>query len=81
MTIKALTEIIKRVGYFFVILGGILLILIGILGLFLPVLPGWILIILGLILLGEKTWLSRFILSKMPPKIKEKFKLGKKEDT
>lgn len=54
------------------IVGGFILIAIGLLGLFMPVLPGWFLIIAGLVILGEKTWLSRFIIGKLPPKIREK---------
>lgn len=68
-----LIKLIQKVGSSLVIIGGVALIAIGTLGLVLPVLPGWILIIVGLVLLGEKTWLSRFIINKMPPKMKEKF--------
>ncbi|KKR18277.1 MAG: hypothetical protein UU65_C0002G0288 [candidate division CPR2 bacterium GW2011_GWC1_41_48] len=69
---KYIDRIIKNVAYILIILGGFTLILIGLLSLFLPILPGWLLIIAGVLLLGEKTKLSRYIIGKLPPRIKEK---------
>ncbi|OIP23902.1 hypothetical protein AUK11_04485 [bacterium CG2_30_37_16] len=52
-------------------MGGMLAIVFGLAGLILPVIPGWLLIIVGVLILGEKTRISKFILSKAPKQVKE----------
>lgn len=55
----------KIIFHYFLIFGGILLILLGIAGLFLPIIPGILFIILGLIVMGKKDIIEHWI-SKLP---------------
>lgn len=55
----------KIVFQYFLIAGGVLLIIIGIAGLFLPIIPGLIFIALGLIVLGKKETVENWI-NKLP---------------
>ena len=69
--LKKITGYIKRIGYFFIFIGGVLAIIFGIAGLVLPIIPGWLLIIIGVLILGEKNKISKFILNKLPKQVKE----------
>jgi hypothetical protein len=73
MCSKESPDLTKKPGSLLTVIGGVVLIAIGILGLALPILPGWILIFVGLALLGEDTRISRAVIAKMPPKVKERF--------
>jgi len=60
----------KIIFHYFLIIGGILLILLGIAGVFLPVLPGVIFIVLGLIVMGKKDVIEYWF-SKLPKPFSE----------
>jgi len=55
----------KIIFHYFLIFGGIILILLGVAGLFLPIIPGIIFIILGLIVMGKKE-VVEYWFSKLP---------------
>ena len=55
----------KIIFHYFLIFGGLFLILLGIAGLFLPIIPGIIFIVLGLIVLGKKD-IIEYWFSKLP---------------
>ncbi|KKQ73167.1 MAG: hypothetical protein US94_C0037G0011 [Berkelbacteria bacterium GW2011_GWB1_38_5] len=55
----------KIIFHYFLIFGGLFLILLGIAGLFLPIIPGIIFIILGLIVMGKKDIVEHWF-SKLP---------------
>ncbi|OGD56137.1 hypothetical protein A2V71_00095 [Candidatus Berkelbacteria bacterium RBG_13_40_8] len=72
----------RIVFHYFLIFGGIFLILLGIAGIFLPILPGIIFIILGLIVLGKKE-VVEYWFSKLPKPFSEpllKLIRGKQKD-
>ena len=60
----------KIIFHYFLIFGGLLLIILGIAGLFMPIIPGIIFIILGLIVMGKKN-IVEYWFGKLPKPFSE----------
>jgi len=68
---------------------GFLCLFFGFLGLLLPIFPGWLLIIVGILIIGEESYITGWLIDKLPPKprkiVKDRFqkirdKLKENED-
>jgi len=66
----------RLVFHWFILIGGTLALLVGILGLFLPIVPGLLMIFLGLIILGSKSKLTSWIVGKFPEPVKKYFEIA-----
>lgn len=66
---------------------GFLCLFLGFFGLLLPIMPGWLLIIVGILIIGEESFVTGWLINKLPPKPRkivkdrlQKIKDRKKED-
>jgi len=58
---------------------GIFFVFLGLLGFILPVIPGIVFLAIGLVILGEEFFLTRWILSKLPQKTRNRVRRSKEE--
>jgi len=81
MDLQRLKKQIRQNRYLnpFVMVVGIFFVFLGLLGFILPVIPGIVFLAIGLVILGEEFFLTRWILSKLPQKNRNRVRRSKEE--